>query len=181
MTITVIGIGNTLLRDDGIGVRVVEALRDSDLAETAGAAFIDGGTMGFRLAGLIAGQQACILVDAADLGAAPGTVRTLAPQDLDRWFADGGRSSAHEAGLIDLLGMVRLEGALPSRLAIVAIQPADTTWGESLTEAAVGAIPKAMAAVRGVLAQWTAGQQAGPSGRENAPVTGGAGQEMQNG
>ncbi|MBT9386267.1 hydrogenase maturation protease [Pseudooceanicola sp. CBS1P-1] len=149
---TVLGLGNTLLGDDGIGVRVAEAL----LAQRApGLRAIDGGTMGFRLADTLARSAACICVDAADLGAAPGTVRQLSLEDLTARFATGGRSSAHEAGLLDLLGLVRLEGRLPPHLAIVAIQPAVLDWGETLSPVVAAALPRACEMVLQISRGWS--------------------------
>ncbi|WP_158243176.1 hydrogenase maturation protease [Acidimangrovimonas sediminis] len=151
---TVIGLGNTLLGDDGVGVRVVGALRDLG---ARGLTLVDGGTMGFRLADLVARAGACILVDAADLGAPPGHVAALTPDDLQARFADGHRSSAHEAGLIDLLGLVRLEDRLPRRLMVVAIQPGPIDWGEDLSAAVSAALPRAAQEVMRIAGGWADG------------------------
>ncbi|GAA6203160.1 hydrogenase maturation protease [Aquicoccus sp. SU-CL01552] len=148
----VLGLGNTLLGDDGVGVRVVEALRH--VGETDDLEIVDGGTMGFRLSALIADANTCIIVDAADLKEQPGTVNTLTPNDIEGWFAGGTRSTVHEAGLLDLLGLLRLEERLPERLAIVVIQPQDIDWGEELSPVVAAAIPAAIAAILDIKRQW---------------------------
>ncbi|WP_244021506.1 hydrogenase maturation protease [Novosphingobium organovorum] len=150
---TVLGLGNTLLGDDGVGVRVVEALRERN---PPGLDVVDGGTMGFRLADRLAQSWACILVDAADLQAQPGAVQVLTPHELAGRFAQGQRSSAHEAGLLDLLGLVELEGRLPRRLALVAIQPARLDWGERLTPAVAAAVPRACEVIQRIGQEWSA-------------------------
>jgi hydrogenase maturation protease len=150
--ILILGLGNTLLGDDGLGVHVVDRLRqtyDGGVLD-----FVDGGTLGFRLASLLAGYPACIVVDAAELRAPPGTIKTLGLTDLMDWFLKRQRSSVHEAGLIDLLTLLHLEDKLPRRLAIVAIQPGRLEWYETLSDPAIAALPGACAAVLEVARQW---------------------------
>lgn len=152
--IRALGLGNTLLTDDGVGVHVINALRRYPPA--GGLQLIDGGTLGFRLAGLLAGCTACIIIDAAELGDAPGAMEVLGINDLNGWLASRRRTGVHEAGLLDLLSLLCLEDHLPARLAIIAIQPLCIDWGEELSRAVAAVVPKACATVVDIARQWGA-------------------------
>ena len=149
----VVGLGNTLLGDDGVGVRVVDALRADPAA--SGMELVDGGTLGFRLAARIAEHRACVLVDAARLQRAPGSVAVFEDKALLAWAADGQRAGVHEAGLVDLISVLTLEGRLPERLALVAVQPASVDWGEVLTPAVAAALPVACERVLTLRDDWS--------------------------
>ena len=104
----VLGVGNLLLGDEGIGVLAVQRLATTDLAGLA--EFVDGGTGGFHLLEYFQGRSRLILIDAAADGQAPGTVSLLAP----RFASDFPRSlSAHDIGLRDLIEAAGLTGDLP--------------------------------------------------------------------
>ena len=104
----VLGVGNLLLGDEGIGVLAVQRLAAGRLAERAD--MIDGGTAGFPLLEHFQGQSRLILIDAAADGRPPGTVSHLKPQ----FASDYPRSlSAHDIGLRDLIEAAALTGRLP--------------------------------------------------------------------
>jgi hydrogenase maturation protease len=97
-----------------------------------------------------------LVVDAAELGEPGGTVRLLDRHALADHVGRGGRMSAHEAGLVDLLTLARLDGWTPARLALLGIQPQLIDWGEQLSEPVARSLPAACrAAVQTVLA-WQA-------------------------
>lgn len=145
----VLGIGNTLLSDEGCGVHVVHHLRETRM-DLAGITWMDGGTLSFTLAPAIETAQNLIVVDAAQLHAEPGTVQCFIGADMDR-FVGGKKHSVHEVSLSDLLDMARLSDALPAKRALVGIQPASMDWGDSPTPAVAAAIPHA---AQVVLAVW---------------------------
>ncbi|MGO9986415.1 MAG: hydrogenase maturation protease [Rhodomicrobium sp.] len=152
LNILTLGLGNSLLTDDGAGVHVIDALRRHPRAEVLH--LVDGGTLGFRLAGIVADHTDCIIIDAADLGDTPGTLKVLGIGDIHDWLRSSQRRSVHEAGLIDLLSLLHLEERLPARLAIIAIQPSCADWGGELTEAVAAVIPKACATAIEIARQW---------------------------
>lgn len=131
-TVLVLGLGNTLLADDGVGIHIVRSL-GCDPATPPCLRPVDGGTLGFRLLGQISQADAVLIIDAAQLGAAAGTLRLLDRDELARHVARSGRISAHEAGLADLLTLARLEGFAPRHLALLGIQPQTVDWGEALS------------------------------------------------
>lgn len=156
MKIVVLGIGNTLLADEGVGVHVVRELEDASGVDD-GVDLLDGGTLSFTLAGPIEEAGALVVVDAAELKSAPGEVRVFEGADMDGFLAGNRKSSVHEVGLIDLMAIAKLAGHWPERRALVAIQPEKVDWGESLTERVADAVPVACEQVRRLIGSWRNG------------------------
>jgi len=160
MTVTIaasrtllLGIGNTLLGDDGVGVRIVESLRgDPDMAQQT---LVDGGTLSFSLLSELEDAHSMLVVDAANLGAAAGTVRVYESDAMDQFIRRAGPRSVHEVGLADVMDMARLHGCLPSRRAIVCVQPARIEWSETLSPAVEAATEHARVQIRDLLSRWT--------------------------
>jgi hydrogenase maturation protease len=148
----VLGIGNTLLSDEGIGIHVVHRLADD--APDLQATLMDGGTLSFTLAGPIEDCQRLIVVDAAELKAPPGTLRVFLDDAMDRHVAAGGKRSVHEVGLADLLAVAALAGRLPPQRALVGIQPECVDWGTCPTSAVANALPSACAAIEQLVEVW---------------------------
>ncbi|MFZ5555745.1 MAG: HyaD/HybD family hydrogenase maturation endopeptidase [Pseudomonadota bacterium] len=151
----VLGIGNTLLADEGVGVHVVEALRRAE-APAEGVEYVDGGTLSFGLAADLHGAGRLIVVDAAELDAVPGTLRVLTGGAMDRFLTERSRRSVHEVGLADLLQVLALDDGLPPERALVAIQPRRVDWGDTPTPEVAAAMPEACRAVRALIEGWTA-------------------------
>jgi len=152
-TTLILGLGNTLLSDDGVGIEVVRRLEAA--GDIEGAIYLDGGTLSFTLAGPIAESSRLVVVDAARLGTPPGTVRVFEGEVMDRQLRGKGKS-VHEVSLLDLMDITRLTDNLPSQRALVGVEPAKLDWGDSLTRAVADAVPSAMAAVRTLVARWNA-------------------------
>jgi len=155
LDVLVLGLGNTLLSDDGIGVHVVRQLA-SDQDVPRGLHPVDGGTLGFRLLATLTQAHAVVIVDAAELGEPSGTVRLFDQHSLADRVSRGGRMSAHEAGLLDLLTLARLERWSPMRLALLGIQPDRVDWGEELSEPVARALPLACRAIVQTVLSWQA-------------------------
>jgi hydrogenase maturation protease len=150
----ILGLGNALLADEGVGVEVIRRLK-VELAHGDDLRFLDGGTLSFTLARAIADSRRLIVVDAAALGAAPGTVRVFEGDAVDRQLRTPGKA-VHEVSLADLMDMARLTASLPERRALVGIQPSKIDWGVHLTPTLEAAVPTAMAAVRDLVTRWDA-------------------------
>lgn len=149
----VLGLGNTLLSDEGAGVYVVRELARTHGGEQ-GLEFMDGGTLSFTLAGPIEESGALIVIDTAELEAAPGAVRLFEGPHMDEFVTTGKKNSVHEVSLLDLLAVVRLEGHLPERRALVGIQPGCIDWGDGPTQAVARAIPTACEQVMQLVQRW---------------------------
>ena len=148
----VLGIGNTLLRDEGVGVRVVQSLRHRP-ALPEGVTLLDGGTLSFTLTETIQRHANLVVVDATQLDAPPGTVRCFEDEAMDEFLGNCKRS-AHEVGLLDLMDIARLTDSLPRHRALVAIQPGSIDWGTEPTAEVGAAIPEAASRVEALLHRW---------------------------
>jgi hydrogenase maturation protease len=153
-TILVLGLGNSLLSDDGVGIHVVEALR-GEFGRRPDISLRDGGTLGLVLLPEIEDAGAVILVDASEVGGAPGDVRVFEGEAMDRQLG-GTKRTAHEVAAADLLDAAALTGQRPERRALVAIQAASTEWGLSPTSPVASAIPAACDRVRALIERWSA-------------------------
>ena len=136
-----LGIGNTLLTDEGVGIRVVEYLAEHH-ADEPGVTYLDGGTLSFTLAGPIADHDTLIVFDAARLKATPGTIACLEDEAMDKYLT-GNRESVHEVGLTDLLDIARLSETFPRRRALIGVEPEGIDWGEELSPSVAPAVPRA--------------------------------------
>jgi hydrogenase maturation protease len=146
--VLVLGLGNLLLGDDACGLRLLEQL--SRQCSDARVEFLDGGTMGLSLLGLLEGRRAVLILDAISLGAGPGTVHVLREPELTVFRAYRA-STAHEGNALELLeAMLLLHGALP-RIAIVGIEPELVRTGASLSSTVERALPQALDQARQLL------------------------------
>jgi hydrogenase maturation protease len=142
MKTLILGIGNILLGDDGVGVHVVRSLRKGK-TESGGSEYMDGGTLSFTLAGAVEEADRLIVIDAAQLHAAPGTVRLFEGEVMDRFIMRNHRSSVHEVSLADLLVMTHLSGGLSQQRALIGIQPESMDWSDRLSDAVSRVVPRA--------------------------------------
>lgn len=162
-TWVVLGIGNVLLGDDGVGVHVVRELERRVQAGEAllppGTRLVDGGTRGADLAPFLAGARAAIVVDALDDWGIPGTIAVLDGAAIDGMAApadaraeEAGRwpgSAAWPAadGLRGLMATLRVAGATPGAVSLVGVRPAVLDVGLDLSRPVEAALPGATDAV----------------------------------
>lgn len=149
LPVLIVGIGNILLRDEGVGVRVVEALRDADLPEDV--ELVDGGTCGADLVEIFADRRKVIVIDALGASGAAGSIYRLAAADL--LPPQGDCISLHQLGLVESLSMAEQLGCAPKEVVIFGIQPAAIAPGLELSADVAAAVPRA---VRCVLAELAA-------------------------
>ena len=140
----VVGVGNILLADEGIGVHLVAALaRENALP---GAEYVDGGVMGGALLNALEGEGKVVVLDTVAAPFPPGTVLRLFPDDL----AGGGRDrfSLHDVNLADTIGLMRLRETLPEMM-ILGVVPADIeTYRIGLSEPLAAKFDEIVAKVR---------------------------------
>ncbi|MFZ4523234.1 MAG: hydrogenase maturation protease [Bacteroidales bacterium] len=144
--ILVLGIGNLLMNDEGVGIHVVNRLEQE--GGIPGVELMDGGTGGFHLLGFIQSYKTIIIIDASLDDHPPGHVRVLQP----RYAKDFPRQlSAHEIGLKDLIDSAILLGNMP-KLHLVAISVKDfQDMGMDLSPEVEQAIPVAIKHVREIV------------------------------
>jgi hydrogenase maturation protease len=120
MSILVLGVGNILLSDEGIGVRVVEELERryqfSDNVEV-----VDGGTAGMELLGTVASRDHVIIVDAVKTGDPAGTSVVLRNKNVPAFFRE--KISPHQLGISDLLAALSLTDEQPKGLSLIGMVP----------------------------------------------------------
>ena len=153
MTTLVLGIGNTLLSDEGVGVHVINQLQAlNNLPPDV--TFMDGGTLSFILAGSIEDADNLIVIDAADLQCTPGTVQIFVGEDMDRFLGANRKFSVHEVGLLDLMAVAHLAGHLPARRALIGIQPRILDWGDAPSPEVAAVIPQACNMALNLIGEW---------------------------
>ena len=145
----ILGIGNLLLCDEGVGIHVIHALDSETTPLPPHARTLDGGTGGFHLIGEIQSHPRVILIDATLDDKPPGTITILEP----RHAADfPPLLSAHEIGLRDMIETMTLTGPVP-RMTLITISAANINEvGMTLTPAVAAAIPGVIAAIKKLLA-----------------------------
>jgi len=137
--VLILGLGNPLLGDEGIGVQVVEELKGLELPD--GVTVVEGGTAGLGLIGLMEGYQRVIIVDAADMGHPPGRVVRFTPLEAQFKTAEA-PLSLHQIGLGEVLALAEALEVAPAELVIIGIQPSRIEGGVGLSPEVEGAIPQ---------------------------------------
>ncbi len=130
MSILVLGLGNILLMDEGLGVRAME-LFDSQWTVPDHVSVVDGGTCGMDMLDLIASHRHLIAVDAVKTGAPAGTLVTLRGDAVPAYFK--GKLSPHQLGLSDLLASLRLQGEEPESVTLIGCVPLSLGTGLDLS------------------------------------------------
>jgi len=163
--VLVLAVGNLLLRDDGVGLRLLEML----MGDTAfgpevdfGIEFIDGGTQGLALLPYLDNRRAVLVLDAVALGAAPGTVHIVRREQFETFRAHRA-GSAHEGNALELLATARILGDLTSEITVIGIEPAQVSTGIGLSEQVESALPEAFDVARTVLKQLCGARLAMPA------------------
>ncbi len=143
----VLGLGNVLLGDDGLGAAAVSRLRDR-YAWPGDVRVLDGGTLGLALLPWVEQADAVILVDAVRTDDAPGTLVRLDGDDVGPAVAT--RLSPHQVGVADLLDGARWRGCYPGRVILLGLVPASMDLAVGLSPAVAPALDTL---VRGVVAE----------------------------
>jgi hydrogenase maturation protease len=146
----VLGIGNPIMGDDGIGIALLGELMAAGLERPV--EFVDGGTIGMSLLPLVEDAGSLLILDAIAGDGPPGTVIRLTGDQLPRLVR--AKLSPHQVGLLDVLAAARLRGTEPDRVAVVGLIPADVDLRFGLTPVVAASIGAAAAVARQVLCAW---------------------------
>lgn len=133
-----LGLGSRLRGDDGLGPAIVDWLNQRALPPDVVA--LEGGTPGLELVLTLADYPRALIVDAADLGQAPGQWARLTRHQVTAAAAGAGLS-LHAAGLAEALALGAELGTLPADLVIYGVQPARLDWSQELSPQAQAAVP----------------------------------------
>lgn len=148
----VLGLGNPLLRDDGVGLAMLAALADKGpWGEEV--TLVDGGTWGLSLLPVLADSEQVLVLDAVRAGHPPGTVVRGSVDDVPRLYAHP--VSPHQIDLAEVLAAAELVGALPRRVEVVGVEPGSVEGPcLDLTPAVAAAVSRAVAEAVRVLTRW---------------------------
>lgn len=141
--ILVLGVGNILLRDEGVGVRVIEALRCANVPPDV--ELYDGGTIGADLLDVIADRRKVIVIDAVLGEFEPGTVLRMTPRDLEPRQEVG--ASLHDFGVLETLTLARQMNAEPKEVLLIGVKPFRVEYGLELTPEMHRLVPRIVQAV----------------------------------
>ena len=136
--IMVMGVGNILLSDEGIGVHMLKELEKENLPQNV--ELIEAGTAGLELAHLIEDADFLIIIDAVNAEASPGELFRFHPKDITI-MPEQFQVSFHQVGILDALSVINLFGNSPPTI-IYGVQPKSLDWGLELTPELSAVVPK---------------------------------------
>ena len=144
MQALVLGIGNLLIGDEGVGCKTVEELaRRYQLPPEVEC--IDGGTAGFELLPMLEGRDHVILIDALRDEREPGTVIMVEDEHVPKAFMN--RTTPHQLGICDVLAAAELTDALPKHLTLYGVEPKQLDVGIGLSPEVEAGMEKVISAV----------------------------------
>lgn len=120
-SVVVLGLGNPLMADEGIGVYLVERLLES-AAEYPAVDFVDAGTGGLSILYQIEGRRKAVMIDCAFMDEPPGAIRRFTPEEVESRKVLA-HQSLHEADLMQIIALARQLGSAPDEIVIFGIQP----------------------------------------------------------
>ncbi len=129
--ISILGLGNILLTDEGVGVHAVKAIEEN-YTFSPEIELIDGGTMGLDLLPIFQSQDKILIIDAVDFKKAPGHIETIEGDKIPSVL--NSKLSVHHIGLSDLLFAAKLTRTTPQEVCLVGIQPKSLDVGLDMTE-----------------------------------------------
>ena len=151
--VLVLGIGNILNTDEGVGVHAVRALQ-AKYGEPAGFALLDGGTLGLNLLPLVDDATHLLIMDAVDAGRPAGTVIELHGEQIPLF--GGAKLSEHQLTFQEVLGLALLRHTLPENLALLGVQPESLAIGIGMSPVVQDALPELLKQAEALLAVWQA-------------------------
>jgi hydrogenase maturation protease len=147
----VLGLGNLLNRDEGLGVQALKLL-DAQLGEQPGIELLDGGVLGLNLLMIVEECSHLLILDAVNAGKPAGTVIELRKDQIPLYA--GVKLSQHQITFQEVLGLANIRGYLPEHLHLVGIQPEDLSVGLELSPTVERALPGVTYRARVVLESW---------------------------
>jgi hydrogenase maturation protease len=139
--VLILGIGNTLRSDDGLGVYIVKHIEESGIPLPEGVSLLDGGTAGFDLLGLIDGYDKIVIVDALKTNDKPGSIYRFTPEHAVESRA---RFSLHEVGIMEVIKTLRIMDNNPE-IEFVGIVPENISdINTTISHAVMESIPRAV-------------------------------------
>ncbi len=151
MKVCVIGVGNILMQDEGVGPKVAEILRNNYTFQP-NIEIIDGGTLGLDLLPYIENYKKILLIDVVNFQEKPGFIKILKGEEIPPYLKT--KLSVHHVGVQDLLEVARLMDIMPEELILVGIQPESIDLGLDLTPTIAGRLNLLIEEVLKILESW---------------------------
>lgn len=151
MEICIIGVGNILMQDEGMGPKVAEFLRNNYTFDPE-IEIIDGGTLGLDLLPYIEKYKKLIIVDVVDFDKEPGFIKILRGEEIPPYLKT--KLSVHHVGVQDLIEVARLMGYMPEELVLAGIQPESIDLGLDLTPTVAGKLNLLIEKILLILKSW---------------------------
>lgn len=149
--ILILGLGNLLLRDEGLGIRALELLQEQyDLPPDIPC--VDGGVLGLELLAYVEGVTHLLVLDAVRSGQEPGTLIRLEGKEITQRLSL--KLSMHQVSFHDILALSQLRGTVPPLLVVWGLEPAVLETGVGLSERVETRLDLLVKAVVGELQQW---------------------------
>ncbi len=134
----VLGVGNILLSDEGVGVHAIEAMKGRDLPPDV--EVLDGGTASLELLNIIANRDKVIIIDAVEGGGEPGTIYRFTPDDIK--YHSVTFTSLHQISLLETLTDAKYLGIMPKTVIILGVEPKEMGLGLEMTPELSAVIPR---------------------------------------
>lgn len=138
-TTTILGIGNLLLKDDGIGIHLIQELEKLDYGRIYNVELVDGGTCILDLLDVFAKSERVIVLDSLKGGHDPGTIYKLTPEELGSYIK--ANTSLHDVQILDIVKDAKLLGYNP-QVVIIGIEPAEIIYDLELSPVISEQIPR---------------------------------------
>jgi len=151
MPIKVLGLGNILLSDEGLGVKALWELKEK-YEFSPEVELVDGGTGGLLLLSEFEGVEKLLIIDAISGGKPPGTIYSFSLEELPESVAE--KISLHEVSLLDVLQLARLKGCLPEEVRLIGMEPASLEMSTELTEKIKERLPELINLALEELKKW---------------------------
>jgi hydrogenase maturation protease len=146
-----IGLGNLILGDEGVGVHAMRRL-EAEYAFAPAVELVDGGTSGLDLLPLLKDQQRLLLIDALAADAPPGTIRVIRNQEIRSALTE--KVSLHHLGIADLLALAELLDCAPPEIVLIGVVPERMEMALGLSERLRERLPEVIDTARAVLRAW---------------------------
>ncbi|GIW02257.1 HyaD/HybD family hydrogenase maturation endopeptidase [Roseiflexus sp.] len=149
--ILVLGLGNIIMRDEGLGVRACERLTQRYRVPDS-VTVLDGGTLGLDLLPYLEGIADLLILDAINAGHPPGAIVRLENEQIPQILAL--KMSMHQVGLQELLAVMALRGHTPSRIVLLGMEPLLIEPGLDLSDPVLANLDRLVEAVAAELQSW---------------------------
>ena len=150
--VLILGLGNAEHSDDGIGIHVINCLKEH--CKISNAEFIHVGMLNGDITHTIENTDCLIVVDMTEMDVPPGSIRVFEGIEMDAFITSHDEGPQHETGLKNALNTALRDGRLPSHRALVGVQPKAFDNGYGLTEDVIKAIPYACCKVFEIAENW---------------------------